>query len=183
MLFEVYILLAWDEMNKMFLFGSKLLRLNNCRDEDWRSFYFGNSPDSHSEQHSINLDVELERINNFTRKRYIHENPNKALYLYQMSRGFHEKEDDFPIYFNILNYKDIWVEVLQSYVNSITTENTALRTDILPKKFYHLLYQYHMIREDAHWISDEAKVDVQKIHDFEMPSSYFYELRDLINNL
>jgi hypothetical protein len=55
--------------------------------------------------------------------------------------------------------------------------------DILPKWFYHLAYQYNMIIEDTHWISDEAKVDVQKIHDFEMPSSYFYELREKINNL
>ena len=40
-----------------------------------------------------------------------------------------------------------------------------------------------MIMENAHWISNEAKANVQKIHDLEMPSSYFYELRDLINNL
>lgn len=170
-------------MNTIFLFGSKMLKLNNCRDEDWRGFYLCNSPDSHSERHNINLNVELERINNFTRKRYIHENPNKALYLYQMSREFHRNEKDFPIYFNILSHKDVWIETLQSYINLITTEITALQTDILPKKFYHLLYQYHMIKENAHWISDEAKENVQKIHDLEMPSNYFYELRNLINTL
>jgi hypothetical protein len=40
-----------------------------------------------------------------------------------------------------------------------------------------------MVLENAHFISDEAKVDVQKIHDLEMPSNYFYELRDKINRL
>jgi hypothetical protein len=40
-----------------------------------------------------------------------------------------------------------------------------------------------MIKENTHQISDEAKINVQKIHDLEMPSSYFYELKDLINSL
>jgi hypothetical protein len=40
-----------------------------------------------------------------------------------------------------------------------------------------------MIKENTHQISDEAKINVQKIHDLEMPSSYFYELRELINSL
>ena len=40
-----------------------------------------------------------------------------------------------------------------------------------------------MIKENTHWISEEAKAEVQKIHDLEVSSSYFYELRDLINSL
>jgi hypothetical protein len=40
-----------------------------------------------------------------------------------------------------------------------------------------------MIKENTHWISEPAKELVQKIHDLEMPSSYFYELKDLINSL
>jgi hypothetical protein len=54
---------------------------------------------------------------------------------------------------------------------------------MLPKQFYQLLYQYYMIKENTHWISEEAKAEVQKIHDLEMPSSYFEELRALINSL
>mgnify|MGYP006988383097 CR=1 FL=1 len=68
-------------------------------------------------------------------------------------------------------------------MNAEKTEEWAFKTNILPKQFYHILYQYYMIIENTHWISDSAKVDVQKIHDLEMPSSYFYELRDLINSL
>ena len=40
-----------------------------------------------------------------------------------------------------------------------------------------------MITEGVHFISEAAMVDVQKIHDLEMPSSYFYTIRDLINGL
>jgi hypothetical protein len=40
-----------------------------------------------------------------------------------------------------------------------------------------------MITEDVHFISEAAMVDVQKIHDLEMPASYFYELKEMINSL
>ena len=72
---------------------------------------------------------------------------------------------------------------LKAFINSPAAEKLAKKNEILSKPFYHILYQYYMIIENAHWISDEAKANVQKIHDLEVPSSYFYELRDLINNL
>jgi hypothetical protein len=40
-----------------------------------------------------------------------------------------------------------------------------------------------MISRNTHWISGLEKAVVQKIHDLEMPSSYFYELKELINTL
>jgi hypothetical protein len=107
----------------------------------------------------------------------------KALFLFQLSAPF-INDTDYPFNdFNIMEHKEVWVKWLKAYMNDETTEQRANKTDILPKTFYHILYQYNMITENVHFISDEAKVDVQKIHDLEMPSSYFYKLRDLINSL
>ena len=61
--------------------------------------------------------------------------------------------------------------------------NVLAHASHLPKQFYHLVYQYYMLQENTHYISAQGFSIVQKIHDFEMPASYFYELRDLINAL
>ncbi len=107
----------------------------------------------------------------------------KSLRLFQFSAPFTEDEN-YPFkYFNILEHKDVWIEQLKGYMNHADTEAAAIKGEVLPKIFYHILYQYNMIAENTHWISDGARVNVQKIHDLEMPSSYFYELRDLINGL
>ena len=107
----------------------------------------------------------------------------KATALFQLSNGFHS-EEDYPFKeFNILNHKEAWANQLKSYMSLPETEFFALKEKLLPKRFYYIEYQYYMIKENVHFISDEAKINVQKIHDLEMPSSYFYELRDLINSL
>ena len=101
-----------------------------------------------------------------------------------MSEGFHCNESNFPIKFNILQHKDRWIACLKSYMNLERTEKLVLQEKRgLSKKFYHILYQYYMIKENTHFISEEAKNHVQKIHDLNMPSSYFYELKELINQL
>lgn len=107
----------------------------------------------------------------------------RALYLYQLSAPFIEDEN-YPFnFFNILEHKKVWIEQLKGYINLPKVEEWGTRYETLPKQFYHLLYQYYMITEGVHFISEAAMVDVQKIHDLEMPSSYFYTLRDLINGL
>ena len=107
----------------------------------------------------------------------------KALYLYQLSAPFIE-DANYPFnHFNILDHKNVWIDQLKGYINLEKTEQFAVKSEVLPKHFYHLLYQYYMLTEDVHFISAEAKAEVQKIHDLEVPSSYFYELRERINNL
>ena len=181
-----------NHMKTKILLGSKLLKLNNCRDEDWRVYYRDQDIDSVIRDMDdktirrcfyVNALFEEMTISDFMQKKYIHHSPYKALALYQLSKGFHENISDYPLQFNILKHKEAWIETLKSYINSEETEKFAFKKNYLSKKFYHLLYQYYMIVEDTHWISKEAKEKVQKIHDLEMPSSYFYELRDLINSL
>ena len=169
-------------MLKKYLFGSKMLKLSNNRDEDWLTFADENAKTAR-EMGCKSIPFYQTLINFFVRGKNIKADLFNALYLYQLSAGFIE-DADYPFRsFNILDHKDVWVQWLKAYMADEQNKAWATKTDILPKQFYHLLYQYHMIIEDAHWISNEAKTTVQKIHDLEMPSSYFYELRDMINAL
>lgn len=174
-----------------YLFGSKRLKLNNARDEDWLTYVDISpkelraikSPDEIRAFVSIPFTKTL--INHFNQECKAHPDPFKALYLYQVSAGFFTEDTEYVFKeFNILEHKAAWIAWLKAYMNSDRAKNQAEKYEgKLSKIFYHILYQYYMIKENTHWISEEAKAEVQKIHDLEVPSSYFYELRDLINSL
>lgn len=165
-------------MEYKILYGSKMLKLKNPRDEDLIVLQYKDPTGKH-------LDVLLtnEIIQSFIQgKSYVNDHP-RACRLYQNSCDFHE-EEDYPFeYFNILFHKRPWISFLKANINSPEQEQYIGTKQILPKRYYHILYQYYMIKENTHWISEEGRAIVQKIHDLEMPSSYFYELRDLINSL
>lgn len=159
-----------------------MLKLNNNRDEDWLTFTEENSKTA-NEMGCKSIPFYRVIIQHFINGNSINDDPFKALFLFQLSAPF-INDTDYPFNdFNILEHKEVWIKWLKAYMNAEKTEAWALKGDILPKQFYHILYQYNMIIEDTHFISEEAKINVQKIHDLEMPSSYFYELRDMINSL
>lgn len=165
-----------------YLLGSKMLKLENNRDEDWTVFVNENAKTANNYGYK-SIPFFQTIINFFTRGNNIKADPYSALFLYQLSTGFVD-DAEYPFgEFNILEHIKVWKEWLKAYMNGKKVEARATKTDILPKQFYHILYQYYMITENVHFISDEAKAKVQKIHDLEMPSEYFYELRDLINSL
>ena len=169
-----------------YLFGSQLLKLNYPRDGDWLSFADIETKDMTDLQRKQGVrSIPFNRtvINHFIEGKTQPNDEYKAVHLFQLSNGFREDEN-YPFNgFNILEHKAVWIAQLKGYINLPQTEEKALRDEVLPKTFYHILYQYDMIVENVHFISDEAKADVQKIHDLEMPSSYFYELREKINTL
>ena len=167
-----------------YIFGSQMLKLDYARDGDWLSFVDSKDiTDTQRKQGIRSFPFHQNIINFFIEGRNQDDDFYKSCFLYQLSGGFRDDEN-YPFKdFNILDHKEVWIKQLKGYMNLPKTEEKALKGDILPKTFYHILYQYYMITENVHFISEEAKVDVQKIHDFEMPSSYFYELRDKINSL
>lgn len=164
------------------LFGSKMLGLDNCRDEDWLVFVNKRGADIKEKDHrSISCYKTI--LNHFVIGKNEAKDNFKTLYLYQLSAPFIDDEN-YPFnFFNIFEHKRVWITQLKGYINLEKTEAWGTKYESLPKQFYHLLYQYYMITEDTHWISDDAKAIVQKIHDLEMPSAYFYELREHINSL
>lgn len=168
-------------MEHKVLFGSRMLKLNNCRDEDWYIFSDRMGKELRSSEYK-SISTYTRMLKSFTEGKNNSVNVFKALTIYQHSAPFFD--ESYPLkHFNIMEHKRVWIEQLKGFVNLESTEKWSQTAETLPKQFYHLLYQYYMITENAHWISDEAKAEVQKIHDLEMPSSYFYELRNLINSL
>lgn len=165
------------------LFGSKMLKLDNNRDEDWVTFIEKHPRGEERKQGYKSIEFFKGFIKYFIEGNNRPDDFYKSCALYELSAGFHD-EENYPFKdFNIFDYKQIWINQLKGYMNHPKTEELALGRDTLQKTFYHILYQYNMIVENTHFISEEAKVDVQKIHDFEMPSNYFYELRNKINSL
>lgn len=168
-----------------YLFGSKMLKLDNPRDEDWLEFVDvprGTKIDN-KEENRHRLGFEKFRVKSFIEGKNMPTDGYKALIFYQLSCGFHE-EENYPFNdFNILEHKKVWVEHLKNYINLPKTEQLAMSADNLHKKFYHLLYQYYMITENTHFISDEAREKVQKIHDLEVPNTEFFGLKELINSI
>lgn len=169
-------------MKYKYVLGSKLLKLANSRDTDEITFVDKPSWEvRESGKRSIPFLKKI--IDSFINGKNTIKDPFKSLHLYQQSALFFE-DANYPFKdFNILEHKRVWIDQLKGYINYASTEERALKNETLPKNFYHILYQYYMITENVHFISESAKAEVQKIHDLEMPSSYFYELRDLINTL
>lgn len=169
-----------------YLFGSQLLKLKYARDGDWLSFADvkpKDLTDTQRKQGFRSIPFNRTVINHFIEGKGQVDDEYKSVHLFELSNGFHD-EDDYPFKdFNILEHKEVWIKQLKGYINLPKTEQFALKGELLHKTFYNIVYQYQMIVENTHFISEEAKVDVQKIHDYEIPSSYFYELRDKINSL
>lgn len=159
-----------------------MLGLKNPRDEDWVTFV--DAPiGTVLERNERRVGFNKFRIQSFIQDKNDPADANKAQVFYQLSCAFYN-DPKYPFNdFNILRHKEVWIKHLKNYMNLTEVEYYATTTSVLPKLFYHILYQYHMIIENVHFISEDSKVKVQKIHDLEMPSSYFYELRDLINSL
>ena len=169
-------------MVNKYLFGSKMLKLNNNRDEDWLMFVNKRGADI-KEKGYRSISCYKTILNHFAIGQNEAKDHFKSLYLYQLSAPFMDDEN-YPFnFFDIFDHKRLWIAQLKGFINLEKTEIWGTKYEVLPKQFYHLLYQYNMIVENAHFISEEAKINVQKIHDLEMPSSYFYELRDKINSL
>lgn len=154
-----------------YLVGSHLLKLDNCRDEDWVDL----SGDDYKIRNKI--------ITNFCVGKNTPGDAFKGRILYQLSNGFYIENADYPFKnFNIFDYKEIWINCIKTCFNNYDVDK-VISQEILPKHFYHFLYQYYMIKENTHYISDGAKTEVQKIHDLKESSSYFHKLRELINGL
>ena len=173
-------------MINQFLFGSRLLKLDNCRDYDYVHFDTDEVVRIEGEHHINHNSYHVESV-----FRNIRDSKTKLLsnnfiiinYFYQFSKCFHP-EPDYPLQCDIRNIKEGWITLLKRHINDSEAEKRYTEnTDILRKNFYHIAYQYFMIVDNAIYLEGEHKQIVQKIHDKEMPVAYFQELKQLINAL
>lgn len=170
-------------MNTKYIFGSQLLKLDYPRDGDWVTFV-NRSPSALEKKRAVrSIPMHNKLISDFINGKNQPDDIYKTFDFYQLSVGF-RNDENYPFKdFNILEHKKVWIDQLKAHINTPEAEQRATKNAYLTKHFYHILYQYHMIKENTHWISDSAKKEVQRLHDLEAPASYFYELRDLINSL
>ena len=154
-----------------YLVGSQMLKLANFRDSDL------------IELGDYSKAFIVKALPNFIAKNICPGDAFFGRHLFQYSNEFHIGHKEYPYKdFNIFDYKETWISCLKSYIAFLDL-NLNKNTTHLPKHLWNALYQYYMIKENTHWISEEAKAEVQKIHDLEMPTSYFEELKALINSL
>ena len=145
-----------------------MLNLSNCRDKDHLV--------------TANMSRLPGYIKLFTAGHINPADSYRPTYLYQLSNKYH-LESDYPFSdFDIFDYKDVWINCLKSYINNLNIIYIS-KLKTLPKHYYHFVYQYYMIKENQHYISEEAKAEVQKIHDLEVPGSYIYKIKELIDSL
>lgn len=156
-----------------YLIGSKLLLLDNCRDEDWITLSEG----------SKKLRIHEKMIENFMKGKNYPGDSYKGRVLYQLSNGFYADSAEAPFpHFNILEHKENWIQCIKSRF-AFYDIDTIAQLEILPKYFYHFIYQYYMIKENTHYISEEGKSIVQKVHDLEKPGYFIYIINDMIKEL
>jgi hypothetical protein len=171
-------------MNKTYLVGSKLLRLDNCGDTDYvyfdKGLDFSPAPNYHYIQYSAK---ELDFILKLFKSR-----PNNCLdfisYLFQFSSCFHP-ESDYPVTWNVFEDKKAWVKALNVLMTDKGSYEKFIDADagVLKKEFYNVAYQYYMIIESSPWLSKHNLDIVQKIHDRKMDINYFNFLKKKIAEL
>ena len=170
-------------MNDTYLVGSRLLMLDNCRDTDY--IYFDGIKQS-SGNNCCYIKMNLPHVELILSQMG---NPAKTLrsfnfpvcnYYYQFSSCF--QPDDFPIKWDIRDNKEAWKTLLKQHISNQKAVDKYINPSegLCKKPLYNIAYQYFMIVDDAVWLSGEHKQIVQKIHDLEMPSDYFYELKEKI---
>lgn len=171
---------------KLFLVGSRLLRMDNCGDTDYCYFSKIRLPKEYK-VHKIPMVAKL--MQNFPKYlKYRNAKGSTSTmsvsnYYYQYSKCFHP-EEDWPITWDIRDYKEDWIKMLKNHINSEEAITQYIKgKTFIDKKFYNIAYQYFMIRDNTVYLEGESKQIVQKIHDRQMPISYFYEMRELINAL
>lgn len=164
------------------LFGSQLLKLDNCRDEDWCEYADVAQTAEVSSNSPRSIQATKDFLENFKRGAVPAGDNYSTLMVYQFSDYWHKEEYPFAG-FNIFEHQKEWIRHLKGFMNDENIERNALKKEKLQKEFYHIVYQYYMIKEQQFDISKEGRLLVQKIHDLEMPSLFFYELKKQINQL
>ena len=164
---------------KKFLVGSKLVGLDNAKDND---IVVLNDEDGRTDIHYITEASLNERM---TFK--LPQNARAALtYMYNYQYDIDIIKQDFPYVYHILDMRNKYIEVLNWIV-----DNQALgfnrRVDYnnghLAKHMYHVAYTTFIMLNNSVELTSEQKDIVQKIHDKQMPRGYLDELENIIRAL
>lgn len=167
--------------NKIFLIGSKLLNLSNCKDID----YLVLDDNKNNIYNQSNVDCRYRTITNIKETLIFKNDDDRKLFNYQLDKTINKEFGEF-IPYNIIDYRNELTRFLKEIVsykmfnfNKRVTTNSGHCSKII----YHIAYNLFILENNSPIITDEQKEIIQKIHDRLMPIEYLDELARRINNL
>lgn len=157
----------------MYYVGSTILKLENVGDIDVVSFTDSTYEPidvikGKSNYHVLHVScAQRKHAYKYLYKKSKFMSEQMALYLYQYSNELHPESN--VRLFSLLECKEQWKEALFCFVKTLPelTEST------IPKKYYNIVYQYYIIQNNSFNLREEQMENVQKIHDSEMPTSFW----------
>jgi hypothetical protein len=162
----------------MILLGSKLLGLSNNKDTDYITINDETKPNGEKVDFGIR---KLEWIENRLNFSII---DIYTLYNYQLDQSI--LKQDFPIKYNILDYRSELIDMLKKIVReNMFNFHKGIQAEggNCSKMIYHIAYNVFIVQNNSPIITAEQKAIVQKIHDRQMPIDYLDTLAEMINNL
>ena len=166
---------------KIFLIGSKLLNLSNCKDIDY--LVLDNNKNNIYNQN--NIDYRYRTITNIKETLKFKNDDGRKLFNYQLDKTINKEFGEF-ISYNILDYRNELTRFLKEIVSykmfnfnkRVTTNNGHCS-----KMIYHIAYNLFILENNSPIITDEQKAIIQKIHDRLMPIEYLDKLEKRILRL
>lgn len=159
--------------------GSKILGLNNARDNDYLAVvedtnYYNRIVTSEYELKEISQDLLLKNLNFETRF---------AIYNYQYDKQIIGNE--FPIEYHLMEHRKQLIEFISNVINNKEmnfNKRITVNNGCCSKLIYHVAWNIFALINNNVILTEEQKEIVQKIHDEEMPIKYLDTLTSLFRN-
>lgn len=165
-----------------YLIGSKLLGLTNEKDKD----YVIISTEYEHKKIKENEEDILYSSKEHLLKRFFFEDYQTKPFFYVVNYQFDKSiiGQDFPIEYNLLDYKDKLIEFLKWIVinKRVGFLHDRINNEFCLKMTYHVAYNVFILLNNNPIINDNQKAIIQKIHDGQMPIDYLNELEEIILN-
>jgi hypothetical protein len=167
-----------------YLIGSKLLGLDNNKDNDYliisdeydykRKYENGEDVlyrSTENMQKFMMFDVDMKT------------NAGLLLLNYQLDKNIIGQ--NFPIEYNLLDYRSQLIELLNMIVEYklLNFSKRISSKGHCSKRLYHIAYNIFIIQNNSPIITEEQKAIIQKLHDRQMSITYIDELSEMIANL
>ena len=154
--------------------GSKAVGLVNAKDDDYVALTddgFSGIINKPRADLFIRDKTELTKTLHFEQE----DLSKRAMYLYNYQYDEHFIGKDFPIKYNVLDYKKQYIEFLREVVDREEcnlVSGVTFGSGKCSKKIYHIQYILFILRNNSPVLTAEQMAVVQKIHDGNMPIEY-----------
>lgn len=167
-----------------YLIGSQLLGLQNCKDTD---ILVISTEYDHKREKKDGKDIVYRSKANLLKYMKFEvdltNNIPLLLYNYQLDKTIIGQK--FPIEYNILDYKDKLIELIEFVIeNKAYNFNPRITIEgCCTKNIYQIAYNIFILQNKSPLITSEQKEIIQKIHDGTMSTDYIEELKKIFKEL